>query len=458
MITLQNVLVHNLLLADTLWIVPTTTAREIRTEIESRIATGDLQAGDRLPAVRTYADDLGVSPATVSAAYRDLRLRGMVTGRGRQGTLVAPTQRATAATTTLSTTVPSDLIDAVNGSPDPALLPPLDASISFAMSQPTVAYGSPVVAPALAAAATRLFEADQIDAEHLTVTAGAMDAIERVLGALDLRIGDRIGVEDPGHAPVHQIARRLGLELVPLPVDPHGITVAGLRDALADGLAALVVTPRAQNPTGAAFTAARAEELSAILAEHPATALIQDDHAGLIAGVDYHPLATPGPRWAVMRSLGKSFGPDLRVALLVGDEQTLHRVSSGFSNGPGWVSFMLQRMAAFLLDDDATRALLAKASASYADRRAQLIGRLAEHGIEATGASGLNVWIPSNDDHVLVEAARDAGCAIRTATPYQLRSPRAVRVTVSLLSSTNIDNLADALGAAARGPHHAPAM
>lgn len=435
--------------------MPATTAREIRTDIESRIATGDLRAGDRLPAVRTYADDLGVSPATVSAAYRDLRLRGMVTGRGRQGTLVAPSHRLA---TTLPTTVAAGLIDAVNGSPDPALLPGLDAAIAFAMSRPAVAYGGPVVASSLRTAAIRLFAADGIDAEHLTVTAGAMDAIERVLRALDLRIGDRIGVEDPGHAPVHQIARQLGLELVPVPVDVSGVTVRGLSNALAGGLAALVVTPRAHNPTGAAFTAKRARDLSALLAKHPETAVIQDDHAGLVAGVDYHPLVTPGPRWAVMRSLGKSFGPDLRVALVVGDERTMHRVTSGFSNGPGWVSFLLQRMAAFLLEDPATKKSLSKAASSYTARRTQLIDALADHGITATGASGINVWIPTNDDQVLVEAARDVGIAIRTATPYLLRSPRAARVTISLLSSADIDRLARALGSAVRSPHHAPAM
>lgn len=450
-----NVLVQTCDIAATLWIMPAATAREIRTDIESRIAAGDLRAGERLPAVRTHARELGVSPATVSAAYRDLRLRGMVTGRGRQGTRVAPTQRAA---TTLPTVVPTGLIDAVNGSPDPALLPNLDAAIAFAMSQPPVKYGGPVVAPSLATAGAKLFTADGIDADHLTVTGGAMDAIERVLGALDLRIGDRIGVEDPGHAPVHQIARRMGLELVPVPVDVHGITVNGLREALTGGLAALVATPRAHNPTGAAFTATRASELSAVLAKHPATALIQDDHAGLVAGVDYHALVAPGPRWAVMRSLGKSFGPDMRVALMVGDEQTIHRVTSGFSNGPGWVSFLLQRMAAFLLQDKATRASLVAAAASYTSRRTRLIDALASHGFSATGASGINVWIPTNNDQVLVEAARDVGIAIRTATPYLLRSPRAVRVTISLLSNADIDRLAEALGSTVRSPHHAPAM
>ena len=321
-------------------------ARTIRADIEARISSGDLNSGDRLPSVRMLAGELNVAPATVAAAYRELRLRGMVSGRGRQGTRVAPARRVAP---TVHAELPDGLIDAMYGSPDPEHLPPLGPALEFAASLPQPRYGGPLIAPLLADAARSRFAADGVDATNLAVTSGAMDAVERVLSAFDLRIGDRIGVEDPGHIPVHQIARSAGLELVPLPVDEHGITPTGLEAALTKGLAAIVATPRAHNPTGAAFTAERAQTLTNLLARHPATALIQDDHAGLVAGVDYHPLAPPGQRWATMRSLGKSFGPDVRVALVVGDEQTIHRVSVGLSNGPGWVSFILQRAAAFLL-------------------------------------------------------------------------------------------------------------
>lgn len=430
--------------------MPTTTARTIRAEIEARIATGELRSGERLPSVRDLAAELAVAPATVAAAYRELRLRGMVSGRGRQGTMVAPARRVEAR---LEDDVPDDLIDAVRGSPDPAFLPVLGPALAYAASFPQPRYGSQLVEPQLARAARQRFEADDIQSQHLAVTSGAMDAVQRVLAAFDLRIGDRIGVEDPGHIPVHQIARSMGLELVPLPVDEHGITPHGLDAGLTAGLSALVVTPRAQNPTGAAFTEERSAALSELLQHHPNTALIQDDHAGLIAGVDYHPIAPPGPHWATMRSLGKSFGPDLRVALVAGDERTIQRVNIGLSNGPGWVSYLLQRAAAFLLDDDATTALLAKTTNSYARRRNLLIETLAEHGVAASGVSGLNVWIPTTHEHASISAARAAGYAIRSGTPYQLTSTRAVRVTISNLTDDDIVAIAHAIGTAHRSPH-----
>src|SRR5689334_6176676 len=48
-------------------------AATIAGQIERLIAAGELRPGERLPAVRTLAADLGVSPATVAAGYRSLR-------------------------------------------------------------------------------------------------------------------------------------------------------------------------------------------------------------------------------------------------------------------------------------------------------------------------------------------------------------------------------------------------
>src|SRR5581483_7347767 len=66
------------------------TAREIATSAEGAIREGRLQTGESLPTVRALAGALGTSPATVNAAYRTLRQRGLVIAEGRRGTRVAP--------------------------------------------------------------------------------------------------------------------------------------------------------------------------------------------------------------------------------------------------------------------------------------------------------------------------------------------------------------------------------
>ena len=248
------------------------------------------------------------------------------------------------------------------------------------------------------------------------------------------------------------------LELVPLAIDEHGVLPEALRDAMDQKLAALIVTPRAHNPTGAAFTSDRAAALSSVLASDPEMLLVQDDHAGAISGAQWFPLTPPGPRYAVIRSLGKSLGPDLRISVTVGDRTTIDRIALAISNGPGWVSHVLQRAAGYLLADPATTALVDNAATSYANRRSQLIAALAEHGIAASGASGINVWIPTIDEQATVEAARVAGFAIRAADAYRIDSGPAVRVTISNLTDDQIDELATAIAAGVSTHRFAPSM
>lgn len=67
--------------------------RQIRTQIVSAVATGELSPGDQLPSVRSLAGDLGVNMHTVNKAYAVLRDEGYVAMRGRSGAVIADTAR-----------------------------------------------------------------------------------------------------------------------------------------------------------------------------------------------------------------------------------------------------------------------------------------------------------------------------------------------------------------------------
>jgi DNA-binding transcriptional MocR family regulator len=421
-------------------------AAEITRSIEAAIREGRLAPGARLPAVRELAARLGVSPTTVNAAYRALRGRGLVAAAGRRGTSVRgrPPLR-----TALAPALPRGALDLATGNPDPALLAPLARALRRIDPKPHL-YAEEHQLPALQRIAAAAFAADGIPADHLAVTSGALDGIERVLEA-HLLPGDRIAIEDPGFSNALDLVAALGLEVVPVALDDRGILPGSLERALARGAQALLVTPRAQNPTGAAFDAERVQALRKVLRPHPELLIVEDDHAAAVAGAPAHTLVERGrERFAVVRSTSKTHGPDLRLAVLAGDRETVARVEGRQRIGFRWVSHLLQRVVVELESDAASRQRVERAAAAYAERRAALVHALAERGIAAHGRSGLNVWIPVSEEGATVQSLLAAGYAVAAGERFRLESGPAIRVSIPRLSPSNASELADAVAEAFR--------
>ncbi|NES34858.1 aminotransferase class I/II-fold pyridoxal phosphate-dependent enzyme, partial [Micromonospora sp. PPF5-17] len=314
---------------------------------------------------------------------------------------------------------------------------------------PPGGYAASAVLPELAAAARDRLAADGVPAEEITVTGGALDGIERLLAA-HLRPGDAVAVEDPGWANLLDLVAALGLRAIGVPVDEEGPTEPGVRAALAAGARALVVTSRAQNPTGAAVSAGRADALRTLLAGRADLLLIEDDHAAELARVPLHPLAGVTPAWAFVRSVSKPYGPDLRLAVLAGDEATVARVAGRARVGAGWVSTVLQRLVLALWRDPDAADLVRRAGESYERRRDGLVEALAAHGVSAHGRTGINVWIPVPDETLAVTALRDAGWSVAPGAPHRIAAGPGVRITVSSLDQADLDPLAGAVARALR--------
>ncbi len=424
---------------------------EISASVEAAVAGGELLPGDALPPVRALADGLGVSPGTVAAAYAALRDRGVVETAGLRGTRVR--QRTTATPRwQRGVVVPPGARDLSGGGPAPALLPPVSARTTG-----PVRYGDPDVAPRLEAAARAVLGPEGgplLGRAPLAVVSGALDGVERVLAAT-VRPGDRVAVEDPGWGNLLDLVAALGLVPEPVAVDDEGPDPVGVERALRRGARALLLTARAQNPTGAAVSSGRAGALRDLLAAHPDVVLVEDDHAAEVAGAALHPLAAAVPRWAYVRSVSKAWGPDLRVAVLAGDSATVDRVRARLRLGPGWVSRLLQDAVADLWQDPSAGALVAAAGRRYADRRDRLLAALAARGVRAHGASGLNAWVPVPDETAAVTSLLAAGWGVAPGARFRVRSGPGVRVTVTELAEDEVAPLADAVAAAVRGGRRA---
>jgi len=403
------------------------TAVKIAASVEEALAAGRAAAGDALPPVRALAARLGVSPATAAAAYRLLRERGVIVADGRRGTRIRPAPPVAAP---IEAPLPAGVRDLAEGNPDPRLFPDVQRVVRTLPVPPRV-YGGELNDRELLALAKAHFAADRVPAAHVAVVSGALDGIERVLRE-HLRPGDRVAVEDPCFTGIADLLAALSLAAVPVAVDDEGILPEALQAAA--GVAALIVTPRAQNPTGAAISDRRARRLRAILHSRPSLLVIEDDHAGPVAGAPYVTLVDASrQRWAVVRSVSKSLGPDLRVALLAGDAATIARVEGRQRLGIRWVSHLLQTLVAALWRDKRTQRQLVRAERAYAERRRALLTALRARGIEAHGVSGLNVWIPLPEESAAVQALMRKGWAVQAGERYRLRSEPAIRVTVASL-------------------------
>lgn len=413
--------------------------------MENAVRTGELEPGAPLPPVRTLAATLGVSPGTVAAAYQALRQRGVVSTDGRRGTRVLA-KPATVARSQLRLPVPPGARDLSAGNPDPALLPAFGPRLRR-LDPEKVMYGAPSTVPELASLARERLAADDVPADHLTVTSGCLDGIERSLAA-HLRPGDAVAVEDPGWHGVLDLLAAMNLRAVACPVDPEGISPEGVAVALRRGAKAVVVTSRAQNPTGASLTAGRGYELREVLSDSPDVLVVEDDHAGELASEPLHSLTAATESWALIRSLSKPFGPDLRCAVLAGDAETVGRVEGRQWLGARWVSTVLQSLVVALWTDPEVTALVDRARRTYDRRRAALLSALAAHGVEAYGDSGLNVWIPVTDETSTAVRLLEAGWVVAPGQIFRIASPPGIRVTVTTLDEAEAPTLATAIATA----------
>ncbi len=405
-------------------------ASEIASSVEAAVTAGLLKPGEALPPVRDLAGRLGINPNTVAAAYRALRDRGTVETRGRAGTRVR--ERPGRSERQRSYALPEGVRDLTSGEPEPELLPRLSPPTRIDVSH--YRYGASI-------------ESALEEQLRLRLARGSLDGIDRLL-ATHTKPGDKVAIEDPAWGNLLDLLASRGLTAQPMRVDDEGPDSADLRVALVAGVRAVIVTTRAQNPYGAVVSARRAAMLRAELAAYPEVLAIDDDHgADLTPGVP-HVLSGATRHWAYLYSASKGYGPDLRIAVLVGDEDSTDRVAGQLRHTARRVPGVMQEVWATALADENHDAVLATAAQTYMENRATLISELSLRGVAAHGETGLNVWIPVPDETAAATGLLARGWAVAPGSWFRVRSGPGVRVTIAGLRPGEAAELAEAAAAA----------
>ncbi len=427
------------------------TASGIAMAVGGLVSAGRIESGAQLPTIRSLAAHLGVSPNTVSEAWRILRVHAVITTDRRRGTTVRSTRgNLDGRYWRVPVTSGTFELDLSAGTPDPLLLPDLGATLARVhVDLPVTSYlDEPVVAELEAELRLRW----PFQPEALTIVDGAQDGLDRVVSAL-VRLGDKVLIEDPTFPPIIDMLEMAGADVIGIPVDENGIDPDGIAQHLDDDPVALFIQPRAHNPTGSCLSAQRARAIAELLAARPIT-IVEDDHSGSVSGAAKVSVGTHLPRQVIrIRSFSKSHGPDLRIAAVAGAAQPIRTIVNRRRLGPAWTSRLIQHLLLDMLTDPSSQARVELARDEYTRRRAALSRSLEDHGISPSRGTGLNLWVPVDNDQAAVWSLAAHRVGVAPGEPFTVSGAGQahIRVTTGVLAD-RFDEVAELIATAAGPP------
>jgi len=340
---------------------------QLRDQLRALVHCGELRPGDRIPASRELASQLGVHRTTVANAYAELESEGLIQGHVGRGTFIRAAARP------LQVTPPPAAMAGGNGGvrweslfaddrADDALNRLTQAvpepSVSFIMARPAEEFfpveefrncctavlrreaarilqlgPSDGYAP-LKAVLVELLRSEglQVKDENLLITDGCQQALDLLCKAF-LRPGDTVVLENPTYPGAIAIfagarARCLG---VPVRTDGEpGVDIAALEATLlANRVKLMVLTPDFQNPTGTTLPIAARRRLLELAARHQVPVVEDHIYARLRSRGDRVPSLKQLDRANLViqvDSFSKVAFPGLRVGWCIAPESVIERL------------------------------------------------------------------------------------------------------------------------------------
>ena len=434
--------------------------------IASRIERGDFADGDRLPAMRELAAQLGIALVTVSQAYDSLCARGRAISRIGKGTYVASVSMPSAPFArrwepdlgTLSRARMENVLERLReaavpgtislatGHPAPETFPLAEfgkcLQRTLADDPPaTMQYASGNGDPDLRATLARALRARGVPAsdDDIVVCSGAQQAADIVATTL-LETRAVVAAESPSYAPTLGVFDARGATYVEIGADSGGIRVDDVERVFAEYRPRVFyVNPFAQNPTGAVLPARRANAIVALARRYDV--VILEDQTGWVftyGGEPPAPLAaydTDG-RVVLIESLSKSIFPALRVGYIYARGGLRAPLEATKMRADSFTSTLVQRALWRFMSSAAYAKHLRAARRLYRARRDGFVDALQSAlpwANVAPPAAGTTLWLPLParfSDTVAFERCAREGVVVMPAGPwYPTRTgPAALRL------------------------------
>jgi DNA-binding transcriptional MocR family regulator len=408
--------------------------------VAAEIASGALKTGDRLPPQRSFAYDRKIAVSTASRVYTELLRRGLVVGEVGRGTFISGEARGGI---TASTEPRGARIDLEFNYP---LLPKQSALIAKSLeglNRPDALDTALRQATSIGTQTARNIAADYLSrqnrdwspkAEQMVFTANGRQCIAAALAAV-VPPGGRCGVEALTYPFIKGIAARLGVALVPLAMDEHGVRPDAVQKAHREAhLSALYVQPIIQNPLGMTMPPSRRADLLRVVEKLDLT-IIEDMVYGFLD--DEPPLAALAPdRCVVLDSLSKKVAPGLSLGFVVPPLRLRENVMASVRSG-GWTASGFAFAATQQLMGDGTAAELARLKRIDAQHRQKIaVDCLAGFEVQ-TNSKSYHLWLtlpPHWRSQTFVAAAARRDIALTPSTTFAVtpgHAPNAIRLALA---------------------------
>ena len=409
--------------------------RAIADALEKDVTEGVLRDGTRLPTHRELADRLGVTPLTITRAYKEAARRGLIdstVGRGTFVRTVAPAHETTLVSESTFVDLSKNIVEG-SGAID------LDGRVTndlrSLLRDPNYPATEGTFRHRSAAAAFLNSYGVTTEADRVILTPGAQPAILSILAAL-CHPGDTIFAEELTYPRLTSMAAFLHLKVQPLPCDEEGVIPRAFEKAFRNVRPkAAYLIPNFQNPTGTVMPLKRRQEIAAI-ARRNQLPIIEDDVYGFLLEDRFPPISALTPDFGChVTSLSKSLTPSLRLGFASVPTSMVERVTSAFAAMTAFTSTLSAEVFTQLFENGVTNRVMAEKREMVRTNR-----RIAERALEGVSIEGHqmspHLWLrlPAHcDARELSDRTRQRGIDIAPAAAFALtRSnlPSAVRISI----------------------------
>jgi DNA-binding transcriptional MocR family regulator len=409
--------------------------------LEQDIRAGVLKPGQKLPTQRELSELIGANLSTITRAFRECELRGLISATVGRGTYVAsdinvevslaPSEEQRSDLLEMGLVLPLYELDKGTVTYIDSILPTIDLNLLLRYTQPS----GLLIHRELGSAWVNRFGL-HTTSEDILVTAGSQNALACCLMSL-FNAGDHIAVDALTYPGIKTLSSMTGIRLVPIEMDEDGMSPDALSVACRKGaIRGIYLMPEVQNPTTSSMTADRRKQIAAIIKQYNLI-LIEDDAYGYTGSLKQTALSSLVPNHGIyIAGISKLLGAGFRISFAAVPRRFKNQIEKAILNTIWMASPINAEIVSKLLMSGKGETIMETKRKEASWRTALALEKLSSYTIFSR-ANGFFLWLLlpyewTGRDFEL--SAREAGVRVFCAEKFAVGSkhvPSAVRISLT---------------------------